>query len=240
MCCPGSPGARAGRPRLRHPSPYFQDQWDALAGYVNVGWWVDGLVNGPGVPDNLVVIGLAGLLAWSLRSMGRLVDCPAARPVEFVALLPAGIVLAQLAFWVDDARWSLITFLGATAMLLVMSRLSWLMRHWDGPARTIRPDPARYGADRPGHPRRSAMILAPALPFIASGNSRAFAHLPDHLRRSGRVSGNFEAGQPVRSLVRRSALPRRAAAHLLGGRPGRPGDCAAGACARRRPGQSLY
>ncbi len=237
---------RAGEQAAPPPSiTYFRDQWDALAGYgQRVVWWLDGLVNGPGVPDNLVVIGLAGLLAWCFAAWAGW--WIARRGQSFVALLPTGIVLAQLAFWVDDTRWSLITFLGATAMLLVMSRLSWLMRHWDRTGTDYSPE-IRLDMVLIGLGIASVtMILAPALPFIASNEfSQAFWRIFEspYKEVETRVSASFEAGQPVRSLVpafgvAEGGLPR---AHLLGGRPELGREIALRVRTRGNdPGQSLY
>ncbi len=230
------------------PAPsitYFRDQWDALAGYgQRVAWWVDGLVNGPGVPDNLVVIGLAGLLAWCFAAWAGW--WIARRGQSFVALLPTGIVLAQLAFWVDDTRWSLITFLGATAMLLVTSRLSWLMRHWERTGTDYSPE-IRLDMVLIGLGIASVtMVLAPALPFVASYDfSQAFWRIFEspYKEVETRVSASFEASQPVRSLVpalgvAEGGLPR---AHLLGGRPELGREVALRVRTRGGdPGQSLY
>ena len=65
-----------------------------------VGWWVAGLVTGAGVPDNLVLVALVGLLAWGLAAWagwwlvrhGKPIIAPAAEfhPADHSGLLGAG------------------------------------------------------------------------------------------------------------------------------------------------------
>lgn len=208
------------------PAPaviYFQQQWDALASFSQrLAWWTSGLVGGQGAPDNLVVIGLAGLAAWALAAWAGWWVARQERP--FLALLPTGIALVLQVYWAADVRWTLILFLASTTMLLVMGRLVWSMAGWEREevdySPEIRLDVAMTGVAL----AFLVSILAPTLPFLTSPQvSQAFWRLFESPYREveERVSSSFAAAQPARSLVPPAGvapggMPR---VHLLGGRP---------------------
>jgi transglutaminase-like putative cysteine protease len=208
------------------PAPaitYFQEQWAAISAYgQRVYWWIDGLINGPGAPDNLVLIGLAGLLAWSLAAWAGWWIARHGRVL--VGLLPTGIILAQHVYWAEGGRWSLVMFLGATTMLLVGARLTWLMRSWERSGTDYSPEMILDVAVTGLAIATLAMVLAPSLPFLASDEfSQRFWQIFEspYKQVEERVGRSFEAVKPVRSLVppggvTPGGLPR---AHLLGGSP---------------------
>lgn len=202
---------------------YFREQGEALAIYgQRVAWWVDGLLGGRGAPDNLVVIGLAGLLAWGLAAWAGW--WVARRGQPFPGLLPTGIVLALQAYWAEDVRWTLLLFLGATTMLLIATHLAWLMAEWEREgvdySPEIRLDVALTGAALTS----LVLVLAPTLPVLTSREfSQAFWQRFEAPYREieESVSRSFVSVQPARSLVPAGGvapggLPRN---HLLGGRP---------------------
>ncbi len=202
---------------------FFHEQWTLLSGYFQrVGWWIRGLISGPGSPDNLVVIGLIAFLVWLIAAWGAW--WIARRGQAFVALLPAGAFLAQYAYWAPKTLGYVLLFVGVTAFLLVLVHMVFNMRAWD-----------RAGVDYAEgiwfDTLLSALgltlivtILSPSLPFFASGefSQRFWRVFESPWRRvEQQVSASFRAAQPVRSLVPPTGaapggLPR---AHLLGGRP---------------------
>lgn len=205
------------------PITFFQEQWTLLAGYLQrVGWWIRGLIVGPGSPDNLAVIGLIVFLAWLIAAWGAWWIARHGR--TFVALLPAGAFLAQYAYWAPTTLGYLLLFVGATAFLLVLVHMVFNMRAWD-----------RAGVDYAEGIRFDTLLsalgltlivsfLSPSLPFVASGefSQRFWKVFESPWRRvEQQVSASFRVAQPVRSLVPPTGaapggLPR---AHLLGGRP---------------------
>ncbi|MGQ9767644.1 MAG: transglutaminase domain-containing protein [Anaerolineae bacterium] len=208
------------------PAPalsYFQDQAATLATFGRrVAWWVGGLLSGRGAPDNLVVIGLACLLAWALAAWAGW--WVARRGQPFPALLPTAILLAQQVYWAEEVRWALLLFLGTFTMLLVMARLAWLMEAWEREGVDYSPE-IRWDFLATGAALTClVVVLAPTLPFLTSQElSQAFwrrfetpyRQLEENLGRS------FAVTQPARSLipaggVAPGGLPR---SHLLGGRP---------------------
>ncbi len=213
-------GERAG------PAPavsYFQDQAAALAAFgQRVAWWSAGLLSGRGAPDNLVVIGLACLLAWALAAWAGW--WVARRGQPFPALLPTGILLAQQVYLAEDVRWTLLLFLAAFTMLLVLGRLAWLVEGWEREGVDYSPE-MRWDFLAAGAALACLVVLlAPTLPFLTSRElSQAFwrrfeapyRQLEENLGRS------FAVAQPARSLIPAGGaapggLPR---VHLLGGRP---------------------
>ncbi len=202
---------------------FFREQWSLLGGYLQrVGWWIKGLLVGPGAPDNLAVIGLIILLTWLIAAWAAW--WIARHGQTFVALLPTGALLAQHAYWAPPTLGYLLVFLGVTVFLLVFVRMVFNMRAWDEAG-------VDYAEDIRLDMLFSALgltlivtFLSPALPFFASGEfSQRFWKLLESPWRTveQQVSASFSVAQPVRSLVPPSGaapggLPR---AHLLGGRP---------------------
>ncbi len=208
------------------PAPavtYFQEQGAALASFgQRLAWWTSGLVGGQGTPDNLVVIGLAGLAAWALAAWAGW--WVARRGQPFLALLPTGSVLAVVAYWAEDVRWTLLLLLASTTLLLVLGRLVWSMAGWEREGVDYSPE-IRLDVALTGLALAFLVsILAPTLPFLTSRQvSQAFWRLFESPYREveERVSSSFAAVQPARSFVPPAGiavggLPR---AHLLGGRP---------------------
>lgn len=202
---------------------YFREQGAVLGGYLQrVGWWIKGLIVGPGAPDNLAVIGLIVLLAWGVACWAAWWVARRERP--FVALLPAGVFLAQHAFWRPATVTYVLIFLGITAFLLVLAKLEFNMRAWERAgvdyAEDIRLDFVLTGLAL----AVIVTMLSPALPFFTSGEfSRKFWALFESPWRKveQQVSASFQLPGPVRSLVPPSGaapggLPR---AHLLGAAP---------------------
>lgn len=208
------------------PAPaitYFQEQGTALATFgQRVGWWIAGLVRGQGAPDNLVVIGLAGLLAWALAAWAAWWVAQRGQP--FAALLPTGIVLAPLAYWAEGVRWVLVIFLATTTLLLVLARLASLMASWEREGVDYSPEMVFDVFLTAAALACAVSVLAPTLPFLTSARaSQAFWRLFEDPYRAleERVGSSFAAVQPARSFVPPAGvapggLPR---AHLLGGRP---------------------
>ena len=202
---------------------FFHEQWTLLAGYFQrVGWWIRGLVVGPGSPDNLAVIGLIAFLVWLIAAWGAW--WIARRGQAFVALLPTGVFLAQYAYWAPKTLGYVLILVGVTAFLLVLVHMVFNMRAWD-----------RDGVDYAEGIRFDTLLsalgltlivtfLSPSLPFLASGefSQRFWKVFESPWRRvEQQVSASFRVAQPVRSLVPPTGaapggLPR---AHLLGGRP---------------------
>lgn len=208
------------------PAPtitFVREQWTLLAGYFQrVGWWIRGLIVGPGSPDNLAVIGLIVFLTWLIAAWGAW--WIARHGKTFVALLPTGVFLAQCAYWAPTTLGYVLLLIGATAFLLVLVHMVFNMRAWD-----------RAGVDYTEEIRFDTLLsalgltlivtfLSPSLPFLASGEfSQRFWKVFESPWRKveQQVSASFRGAQPVRSLVPPTGaapggLPR---AHLLGGRP---------------------
>ena len=202
---------------------FFSEQGSLLGSYFQrVGWWIKGLIVGPGAPDNLAVIGLIVFLTWLIAAWAAW--WIARHGQVFVALLPTGVFLAQHAYWVPATLGYLLLFLGVTTFLLVFVRMVFNMRSWD-----------QAGVDYAENIRLDVLLsalgltlaitfLSPTLPFFASGEfSQRFWKVFESpwSRVEQQVSASFRATQPVRSLVPPTGaapggLPR---AHLLGGRP---------------------
>ena len=94
-----------------------------------LGWWIEGLVTGAGVPDNLVLVALVCLLAWGLAAWAGWWLARHGKP--FVALLPSFILLIIQVYWAPGGIWTLLLFLGALTMLLVLLRLARQMADWE-------------------------------------------------------------------------------------------------------------
>ena len=202
---------------------FFREQGSMLGSYLQrIGWWIKGLIVGPGAPDNLAVIGLIVFLTWLIAAWAAW--WISRHGQVFLALLPTGVFLAQHAYWAPATLTYLLLFLGVTTFLLVFARSVFDMRTWDQ-------DGVDYAEDIRTDILLSAVgltltvtFLSPALPFFASGefSQRFWKVFESPWRRvEQQVSASFRATQPVRSLVPATGaapggLPR---AHLLGGRP---------------------
>ena len=201
----------------------FASQGQALAQFgQRFDWWFAGLIHGSGAADNLVVVGLACLLAWGLASWAA---WWLARPGKvFVALLPTGIVLLNAVYWADRGYIYIWIYLAAFPLLLVLLRMVRQMIVWERAGLDYSPEiwPEVWGAGLVAAFLVAA--LAPSLPFITSREaSAAFWRLFGNPYRQveQHVGASFGAVQPGRSLipaggVSTGGLPR---AHLLGGRP---------------------
>ncbi len=230
------------------PAPaitFFSEQWAALASYVGrVAWWVRGLVTGQGAPDNLVVIGLVGLLAWVVAAWAGWWIARRGQP--FIGLLPTGILVAQQVYWAGDLRWALLLFLGATALLLVAIRWHRLTARWEATGADYSPELRLDIAFFGGGIVAAALILAPTVPFLTSHRaSEAFWRLFESPYREVEESlaRSFQVAQPARSLVpaggiAAGGLPR---SHLLGAGAELADVAALRTSLRGRlPGQPLY
>lgn len=230
------------------PAPaltYFQDQGEALATFGRrAAWWVGGLLTGQGAPDNLVVIGLACLLAWALAAWAGW--WVARRGQPFPALLPTGVLLAQQVYWAEEVRWSLLLFLAAFTMLLVMARLAWLVEGWERDGVDYSPE-MRWDFLAVGAALTClVVVLAPTLPFLTSRElSEAFWRRFEgpYRQLEESVGRSFAVTQPARSLipaggVAPGGMPR---SHLLGGPPELGQEVALQVAARGAPpGTPLY
>ncbi len=101
------------------PLDLFATQGSALAHFgQRMGWWVDGLVTDAGVPDNLVLVALVCLLTWGLAAWAGWWLARHGKP--FVALLPSFLLLIIQVYWAPGGIWTLLVFLGALTLLLVL------------------------------------------------------------------------------------------------------------------------
>ncbi len=211
------------RTRDAPPITFFTDQWTALRGYgERVGWWLDGVIAGPGAPDNLVVIGLAVFLVWCTSAW--MAWWIARRGQPFVAHLPAAVLLAQHAYWAPSTLGYVLVMIAILTFLLVMAPLTSRLRAWDALGVDYAEDIRMDGWFAALALAVSVTILSPALPFFTSRefSERFWRVFESPLRRvEEQVSRSFQVRQPVRSLVPPTGaapggLPR---AHLLGGSP---------------------
>lgn len=205
------------------PITYFTDQWTALRGYgERVVWWLDGIINGPGAPDNLVVIGLLVFVVWCTSAW--MAWWVARRGQPFVAHLPAAVFLAQHAYWAPSTLGYVLVMIALLTFLLVMAPLISRLRAWDALGVDYAEDIRMDGWFAALALAVIVTILSPALPFFTSRefSERFWRVFESPLRRvEEQVSQSFRVTQPVRSLVPSSGaapggLPR---AHLMGGRP---------------------
>ena len=187
-----------------------------------VGWWVAGLVTGAGVPDNLVLVALVGLLAWGLAAWAGWWLVRHGKPI--VALLPSFVLLIIQVYWAPGGIWTLLVFLGALTLLLVLLRLARQTADWERTGVDYSPEIILDTRVTGMAIAALVVLLAPTLPFLTSHDlSTAFWRLVEGPYRSAeqRVSPSFASVRPGRSLIppdgiAPGGLPR---AHLLGGRP---------------------
>ena len=182
------------------PLDAFTAQGSALARFgQRVGWWVDGLVTGAGVPDNLVLVALLCLLAWGLAAWAGWWLARNGKP--FVALLPSFVLLIIQVYWAPDGIWTLLLFLGVLTMLATLLRLARQMADWEqSRCGFLTGNQARYSDRRVGD-HDAGGNLAPALPFLTSSDlSKAFWRLveaPVSQRRAARQSPASPAYAPA-------------------------------------------
>jgi transglutaminase-like putative cysteine protease len=213
-------------PKCLLPAPpilYFAEQWAGLTGFgQRVAWWINGAATGRGVADNLVWVGLAGLIAWIAAAWAGWWIARRGKP--FVALLPTGILLTQQVYAADAGYAWLLVYLGAATLLMVLDRFYWLSRAWDATGVDYSPE---VGLETVGVGLAIAgiaLILAPLLPFLTPSQiSEAFWRTfgEPYQQVEERLGQSFPGLEPRRSLVpptgvAAGGLPR---AHLLGGRP---------------------
>ena len=112
------------------PLDAFAAQGSALARFgQRLAWWVEGLVTGAGVPDNLVLVALVCLLAWGLAAWAGWWLARHGKPL--VALLPSFVLLIIQVYWAPNGIWTLLLFLGVLTLLLVLVRLAREMAVWE-------------------------------------------------------------------------------------------------------------
>ncbi|MGC8780229.1 MAG: transglutaminaseTgpA domain-containing protein [Anaerolineae bacterium] len=232
----------------RRPAPPLTtsaEQLDRLADFGRrVGWWITGALTGRGIPDNLVIVGLAALLAWGLAAWAGW--WLARRGQTFVALFPTGFLLPQQVYNADAGQMWLLTFLGALTVLLVIAGFHRLEREWSAAgvdySEELRLDAALIAAGL----ALIVLTLSPLLPSLSPrAISEAFwrAFEEPYRRVEEQMAQSFPGVESRRSLVpplgvAAGGLPR---GHLLGGRPELSQEIALRVQARGgRPGETLY
>ena len=213
----------AATPTQAPPLDAFAAQGQALAGFgQRMGWWVAGLVTGKGVPDNLVLVAFACLLAWGLAAWAGWWLARHGKP--FVALLPSLLLLSLQVFWAQTGLLELLISLGSLTMLLVLLRLARQIDAWEHTGVDYSPE-IRLDTWLSGLAITwLVLLLAPTLPFLTSRDaSTAFWRLIESPYRQveQQVNPSFASVRSGRSLIppggiSPGGLPR---AHLLGGQP---------------------
>ncbi len=214
--------------RISRPVPLpsvraLLDQWLSLAAFAErVGWWVAGLTGGRGTPDNLVVLALYCLLAWSIAAWAGW--WMARRGHVFLALMPAGALLAFISFLAGKNLGWLLLFLVLLPPLLAFTRYGSLQRDWEQAGVDYSPELRLSTAAAAVALTVGLLLVTPLLPAIADPElARAFwRRFESPVRQvEAAVSSSFPAVVTARSLippagVAPSGLPR---SHLLGGDP---------------------
>ena len=216
-------GIRAACPVPAPAIPYAAQQLAALVDFwQRLGWWVNGVITGQGIPDNLPLVGLFCLLAWGLAAWAGWWVSRHGRP--FVAMLPVAVLLVQAIYATEGQTVYLLTFLACMPMLFALAHFYGLEQGW-----------TKAGVDYSGELRLDialvatavtllVLVLSPTLPFITSQDlSRLFWRRFEEPYRQieQRVDRSLPGVQGKKSLVpplesTEGSLPR---AHLLGGRP---------------------
>jgi transglutaminase-like putative cysteine protease len=213
-------------PRCQAAAPPLNalgEQLTRLADFAQrVAWWLEGAIGAQGIPDNLVMVGFAALIAWCLAAWAGWWIVRRGRP--FLALFPTGFLLPQQVYNADAGQMWLLAFLGALTGLLVIGRLGRMMRSWDD-------EGVDYSAELQLDYAFTALglvalvlVLAPLLPSLSPRSiSEAFWRIFEEPYRhvEERMAQSFPGVESRRSLVpplgvAAGGLPR---AHLLGGRP---------------------
>lgn len=227
------------------PLPVLQDQIGRLADFgQRVAWWINGALTGRGIPDNLVVVGMAALLAWGLAAWAGW--WLARRGRTFVALFPTGFFLPQQVYNADAGHLWLLTFLAALTLLLVVAGFHHLEREWDAASvdysEELRLDAALIASGL----ALIVLTLSPLLPGLSPrAISEAFwrAFEEPYRRVEEQMAQSFPGLESRRSLVpplgvAAGGLPR---SHLLGGRPELSQEIALRVQVRgARPGEEFY
>ena len=152
-----------------------------------VGWWVAGLVTGAGVPDNLVLVALVGLLAWGLAAWAGWWLVRHGKPI--VALLPSFVLLIIQVYWAPGGIWTLLVFLGALTLLLVLLRLARQTADWERTGVDYSPEIILDTRVTGMAIAALVVLLAPTLPFLTSHDlSTAFWRLVEGPYRSARAA----------------------------------------------------
>jgi transglutaminase-like putative cysteine protease len=236
------------RPICELPAPALsalQEQAVRLADFgQRVYWWANGAITGRGIPDNLVLVGFAGIIAWCLAAWAGWWLARHGR--VFLALVPTGFLLPQQVYNADAGHTWLLTFLAMLTLLLVLARLRGLEQAWD-----------REGVDFSDELRVDGVLVAIALtalvlilsPLLPSLSPRAISEAfwrvfeAPYRQVEERVTRSFPGVETRRSFVpplgvAAGGLPR---AHLLGGRPELRDEIALRVQVRgARPGEGLY
>ena len=159
------------------PLTWHSEQFAALDSYIHrVGWWFGALIEGRGAPDNLVVIGLAGLATWSIACWAGWEMARRGRP--FRALLPSGIALVWQIYWSGSEPGLLVVFLGAATLLLVLGRLAVAMADWEREGVDYSPEIRLDAALVAAGWAVVVMVSAPVLPALTSGRASATRRRP--------------------------------------------------------------
>ena len=216
-------GIRAACPVPAPAIPYAAQQLAALVDFwQRLGWWVNGVIAGQGVPDNLPLVGLFCLLAWGLAAWAGWWVSRHGRP--FVAMLPdRGLAgPGDLCHRRPDRLPAYLP--RCMPMLFALAHFYSLEQGW-----------TKAGVDYSGELRLDialvatavtllVLVLSPTLPFITSQDlSQLFWRRFEEPYRQieQRVDRSLPGVQGKKSLVpplesTEGSLPR---AHLLGGRP---------------------
>ena len=185
------------------PLEAFAAQGSALARFCQrLGWWIEGLVTGAGVPDNLVLVALVCLLVWGLAAWAGWWLVRHGKP--FVALVPSFVLLIIQVYWAPGGIWTLLIFLGALTLLLVLLRLARQVSSWESTGVDYSSEIALDTRLAGGAITALVVLLAPTLPFLTSHDlSAAFWRLFENPYRSveQRVSPSFASVRPGRSLI---------------------------------------
>jgi transglutaminase-like putative cysteine protease len=209
-----------------------------------VVWWVDGVIVARGIPDNLVMVGFAALIAWCVAAWAGWWIVRRGR--VFVALFPTGFLLPQQVYNADAGQTWLLTFLGALTGLLVIGRLNRMTRSWDEEGVDYSNELQLDYAFTAIGLAALVLVLSPLLPSLSPRSiSEAFWRTFEEPYRQveERMAQSFPGVESRRSLVppmgvAAGGLPR---AHLLGGRPELTQEIAMRVQVRgAKPGELLY
>ncbi|MCU0500549.1 MAG: DUF3488 and transglutaminase-like domain-containing protein [Anaerolineae bacterium] len=209
-----------------------------------VAWWVDGVIAARGIPDNLVMVSFAALIAWCVAAWAGWWIVRRGR--VFVALFPTGFLLPQQVYNADAGQTWLLTFLGALTGLLVLARLNRMTRSWDEEGVDYSNEVQLDYAFTALGLAALVLVLSPLLPGISPRSiSEAFWRTFEAPYRQVevRMAQSFPGVESRRSLVppmgvAAGGLPR---AHLLGGRPELTQEIAMRVQVRgAKPGEPLY
>jgi transglutaminase-like putative cysteine protease len=209
-----------------------------------VVWWVDGVIAARGIPDNLVMVGFAALIAWCVAAWAGWWIVRRGR--AFLALFPTGFLLPQQIYNADAGQMWLLSFLGALTGLLVIGRFNRMTRSWDEEGVDYSNELQLDYAFTALGLAALVLVLSPLLPSLSPRSiSEAFWRTFEEPYRQveERMAQSFPGVESRRSLVppmgvAAGGLPR---AHLLGGRPELTQEIAMRVQVRgAKPGEPLY